>query len=333
MFDTRLKLALESGGLDLSGDGLIAVVNASPEVGLGVLDKDCVLVVDGFKPHFDQWQARGVRTSVTLEHPCDAVLICLPRAKAEARALIAKAMEVSRGPVVIDGGKTDGVDSILRDMRKRIDLQGPVNKAHGKLFWCQLPDQAAFCDWQAGPVLTDGGFWTAPGVFSADAIDPASALLAESLPENLGRQVADLGAGWGFLSAHVLTRETVEAVHLVEANYVALECAKRNVTDPRAVFHWEDALSWQPPAKVDTVVMNPPFHLGRDPDPAIGKAFVEAAARVLTPQGSLWAVANRHLPYEATLKSSFSRVVETGSDARFKIFHAARPLRSRNRSL
>ncbi|NET52538.1 MAG: methyltransferase, partial [Merismopedia sp. SIO2A8] len=53
--------------------------------------------------------------------------------------------------------------------------------------------------------------------FSADGIDPASSILAAALPEDLGRQVADLGAGWGFLSAHVLTRESVGAVHLVEA--------------------------------------------------------------------------------------------------------------------
>ena len=39
---------------------------------------------------------------------------------------------------------------------------------------------------------------TVPGIFSADGIDPASALLADNLPEKLGARVADLGGGWAF---------------------------------------------------------------------------------------------------------------------------------------
>jgi len=79
------------------------------------------------------------------------------------------------------------------------------------------------------------------------------------------------------------------------------------------------------------VIMNPPFHTTRAADPALGQAFVAAAAGMLGPQGQLWMVANRHLPYEATLGSFFSRVSETGGDHRFKLFHAARPLRKRGR--
>ncbi len=184
-----------------------------------------------------------------------------------------------------------------------------------------------FADWAEGPALTDGGFWTAPGVFSADGVDLASALLADVLPEKLGVQVADLGAGWGFLSAHVLTREDVEAVHLVEAGHMALECARHNVTDTRAQFHWADATTWEPPHRMDTVVMNPPFHTTRAAEPAIGQAFVAAAARVLTANGTLWMVANRHLPYEAELKKRFADVEEIGGDARFKLFCARRPVR------
>jgi 16S rRNA (guanine1207-N2)-methyltransferase len=199
------------------------------------------------------------------------------------------------------------------------------------LFWCAAPDAGAFEDWRVGPALTPGGFWTAPGLFSADAVDPASALLARSLPADIGRRVADLGAGWGYLAAHVLTRDTVEVVHLVEAEHMALECARRNVTDPRAVFHWADATHWAPPEPLDSVVMNPPFHAGRAAEPSLGQAFIEAAATVLSPHGHLWMVCNRHLPYEATLGEHFSRVVEIGNDASFKLFHAHKPLRRTRR--
>ena len=69
-------------------------------------------------------------------------------------------------------------------------MAGSFSKAHGKLFWFAGGD---FADWQNdAPSEIDGGFQTRPGVFSADAIDPASKALAAALPEKLGKQVADL---------------------------------------------------------------------------------------------------------------------------------------------
>ena len=118
--------------------------------------------------------------------------------------MVAEACTLSDGIVVIDGQKTDGADSMLKAMRGRVSVEGPISKAHGKLFWINAPAADCFADWEAGPALTEGGFWTAPGVFSADGVDLASALLADALPETLKGEVADLGAGWGYLAAHVL---------------------------------------------------------------------------------------------------------------------------------
>jgi len=36
-------------------------------------------------------------------------------------------------------------------------------------------------------------------------------------------------------------------------------------------------------------------------------------------------VANRHLPYEKTLMAHFSKVVDLGGNARFKVLRAERP--------
>lgn len=112
----------------------------------------------------------------------------------------------------------------------------------------------------------------------------------------------------------------------MEAEHAALEAARRNVTDPRARFTWGDATVARP-EPVNHVVMNPPFHPARAADPALGAAFIAAAAASLTPSGSLWMVANRHLPYEAALAAEFGRVEELpGGDTRFKLIHASKPL-------
>ncbi len=328
MLDARLALALDGGGLALP-QGRIAVFAPSSAVNLDQLPKDRTLLVLGHKPDFDHFSALGFDCAVAPGGTFAASIVCLPRAKAQARVLIAQALAVTQGVVVIDGQKTDGVDSLLREARKRTDVFSVLSKAHGKLFAISTDSAPSLADWADGPALTSGGFWTAPGVFSADGVDPASALLASALPDKLGGYVADLGAGWGFLSAHILTRPAVKEVHLVEANHMALECARRNVTDPRARFHWEDATTWQAGLRFDTVVMNPPFHTGRTPEVSLGQAFVAAAARILSPQGQLWMVANRHLPYETTLGTYFAKVTELGGDSRFKLLQGARPLRAR----
>lgn len=326
--DARLALALGEGGLVLPEQGVIAALSPQVANKRGLLDRLNLEIIEGFAPEVASWRAVGAEPLQEAAGPYSAVILSLPRAKSEARSAIALAMTLTDGPVVIDGQKTDGIDSILKEVRARIAISGPVNKAHGKLFWCPEPDADIFADWAAGPELTPGGFWTAPGVFSADGVDPGSALLVEALPADLGKQVADFGAGWGFLSAHILARKSIETLHLVEAEHLALECAKRNVTDPRAEFHWADVVNWPVPSKLDAIVMNPPFHSGRRTDIALGGSFVEAAAAALSRHGRLWMVANRHLPYEKTLRGHFADVRELGGDARYKLFRAEKPLRA-----
>ena len=322
----RLPLALDA--VTLPGAGTIAVLHPDADADLSALPRDRVRVVSPMATVCAAFAARGYDTAAALDPDVRvaASILCLTRARAEAQALVAAAMACTDDLVIIDGQKTDGADSMLRAMRPRTQMGGPISKAHGKIYWTE--PVAAFADWAAGPQLQPGGFWTAPGVFSADGVDPASALLVAALPETVVGTVADLGAGWGYLSAHVLDRGA-DAVHLVEAHDMALQCARHNVTDPRAQFHWADATQWKPPAPVDAVVMNPPFHKSRSAEPGLGQAFIANAARVLRPHGALWMVANRHLPYEDTLTANFAKVVELDGDARFKLVRAERPKRIR----
>lgn len=317
---------MTAGGLVLPAEGRIALVGAPGDMALGVLDPARCEAIQTFFPDHAAWKARGLTARTALEGHYAAAIVTLPRARDLAEDLVAQA-NARAGLVVIDGAKTDGVDSILKALRGRVTLDGQVSKAHGKCAW--FAGGADLSDWRRGPVTLASGDVTAPGVFSADGPDPASVALAAALPATLKGRFADLGAGWGWLAREVLRREGVTQLHLVEAEHAALDCARRNVSDPRAVFHWADATTWTPPAPLDGVVMNPPFHAGRKADPQIGRAFIAAAARVLAPHGQLWLVANRHLPYESALTEAFREVAETGGDSRFKVLHAARPTRHR----
>lgn len=315
----RLDLALNSG---LSLSQPLSVLAPTPDHDLSALPRE-TQVVQPFKPFHDHFAAQGFVTVPESDAPCQDAIVFLPRAKALARALVHQAGSRASGVVVVDGGKTDGVDSLLKDIRKRVAIEGPISKAHGKIFWFRA-DADPFTDWAAPTTQMVDGFRTAPGVFSADGIDPASALLLKSLPAKRGARIADLGAGWGYLAANLIDG-ALHSLHLVEADHTALTCARTNVSDPRAQFHWADATTWTAPEPLDMVIMNPPFHTSRNADPALGQRFIASAARNLTRNGSLWMVANRHLPYEATLTETFAQVREVAGDNRFKVFHASRP--------
>ena len=186
-----------------------------------------------------------------------------------------------------------------------------------------------FREWEiaAKARRTPSGYLTAEGLFSADGPDPASELLAAEFGPGLKGQAADLGAGWGYLSAEILKQAPkIEALHLIESDHRAVELARKNVSDDRAEYHWADATRpGELPNGMDLVVTNPPFHQGRATEPGLGQAFLKTAAALLKPKGKLLLVANRHLPYEATLRELFRNVATRVETGQFKVIEATRP--------
>ena len=314
-------MALETGALTVPPQGMIAVYRPQAGDDLSALPQDRVVVLTGFKPDHDHFTRLFPADPAP---PYAAAIVCLPRSREAGRDLIARAAAsvAPGGWIAVDGQKTDGIDTALKDLRARVDLSESLSKAHGKLAsFTAGPDLA---DWLARPSLV-AGFQTLPGVFSADGPDRGSVLLAAALPAKLSGKVADLGAGWGFLSTEILKRPGVKRLDVVEAEADALTCAGVNITDDRARFHWADATTFRPDTLLDAVVMNPPFHTGRVADPALGAAFIRAAKRMLAPNGSLWMVANRHLPYDAVLTESFLVVEDVAGDGGFRVIHATKP--------
>lgn len=317
---SRLDLAFPEGAA-----GTVLLIGADALTDLAPFDRARTRIVQRQAPDHAALAGRGWTVTTRPEGPkADSVVVFLPRARDQARAWLAEAVAnlAPGGHVWVDGQKIDGVDSMLRELRGLTTVDSVESRAHGKIFRIAGGDWVpAF--WAARDLVAAPGFTTRAGVFSADGIDPGSALLATHLPERMPTRVVDLGAGWGWLSAQVLARPGVEVLHLVESDATALDCARLNITDPRARFHWADATQFTLPEPVNGVVMNPPFHAGtRSGDPRIGAGFIAAAARLLTGAGRLWMVANRHLPYEPALARHFADVQEIGGDSRFKIITA-----------
>jgi 16S rRNA (guanine1207-N2)-methyltransferase len=178
---------------------------------------------------------------------------------------------------------------------------------------------------QGAPRILPGlNLWTQPGIFSWDRADKGTAILLSHLPPLSGTG-ADFGCGAGLLARAVLQGPSVARLLAIDTDRRAIDAARRNIADPRAVFAWHDLRQDYPDLRdLDFVVMNPPFHDGGAEDRALGQTFIRRAAAALKPGGVCWLVANRHLPYEAALKLNFSGVSQIAQDGGYKIYEARR---------
>jgi SAM-dependent methyltransferase len=121
-----------------------------------------------------------------------------------------------------------------------------------------------------------------------------------------------------------LLRADGARIDLIDAEHRALEAARANLADPRASFHWLDLANEPAPATYDAIVCNPPFHVSRAAEPALGQGIIGAAARALRPGGRFYMVANRGLPYEPPLKANFASFETLADNNKFRISRAIR---------
>lgn len=165
--------------------------------------------------------------------------------------------------------------------------------------------------------------WSQPGVFAWDRIDPGSALLAQTLPPLKGAG-ADLGCGYGALATVALRSPAVTALRLYDLDRRAVEMARKNVEDGRVTIEQADVRTLSTEGDLDFIVTNPPFHDGGAEDKRLGQTFIRQAAGMLKKGGTLWLVANRHLPYEAELNEAFKRVRMVADTGGYKVFEAVK---------
>jgi 16S rRNA (guanine1207-N2)-methyltransferase len=166
-------------------------------------------------------------------------------------------------------------------LRKELEALGCVvaesGRQHQRICHTRRPDALAMIE----EALAAGalrhceflGLWTQPGVFSWDRPDPGTCQLLAALPTLAGRG-ADLGCGLGVLARAVLAARGVTHIDLIDL-------------DRRAIAAGLE-------------------------DRELGQAFIRRAHQLLRPGGSVWLVANRHLPYEAVLSGLFAKVTARG---------------------
>ena len=257
------------------------------------------------------------------------LVMAAPPGTAERQYVLALSLQALQtgAPFTVMAPKEKGGGRIAAELEAFGCVVEATSRRHQRICHMVRPD--ALTDQQIAAAIAAGaprrvdnlGLWSQPGTFSWDRIDPGTALLISVLPSLAGRG-ADLGCGIGVIAQAVLKSANVTQLDLVDIDRRAIAASRQNVIDVRASLHWADVRKVTPLKDLDFVVMNPPFHDGGLEDKALGQIFVQQSHRLLRTGGTAWLVANRHLPYEATLAAAFSSVaLRVGRDG-YKVYEA-----------
>ncbi|MBK8091158.1 MAG: methyltransferase [Verrucomicrobiaceae bacterium] len=293
-----------------------------------------------WKPRVAQLEAADFRVEREESGSYPLVLVLPDPQRDLAAADLARGYDrLAEGGILLVAQHNDsGAKKTEQHLREAAGEVQSLSKHHCRMFWAtksaESPwNEAVLQSWRERGAMRrvmDGKWWSKPGLFSWDRVDEGSALLVEHLPTNLSGHAADLGCGWGFLSAHLLRQcPEILSIDLYDADADAFEPIRRNLgvipTRVKTRPLWRDVTAGIESRRYDVVVTNPPFHDGKTTDPTIGLRFLGAAAAGLKPEGHLWLVANRQLPYERALGELFAetRLVEERNG--FKVLHAHGP--------
>jgi 16S rRNA (guanine1207-N2)-methyltransferase len=334
-----LFVPFDAGELRLPADGRALFLRARAGMRLREMTQPGWLCEQGFLPFADELGRNGLHVGEpAADEKFPLVLLLPPRQRDEARALFARALRhlAPGGTVLAAMPNAEGAKSGEADLAKLAGAGQHLSKHKCRAFWSTPQpadvDPDLLAEWLAldAPRTIVDGYVSRPGLFAWDRIDRASALLAEHLPANLHGRVADLGAGYGYLSTQLVARcPRVDALDLYEAEARALEPARTNLARAKrecgrelaTTLYWHDVTRGLA-QRYDAIVSNPPFHQGRADLPELGRAFIVSAAEALLPDGRLLIVANRHLPYEAVLASRFHEVRTLVVREGFKVIEA-----------
>ncbi|MFD4943607.1 methyltransferase [Streptomyces sp. NPDC058409] len=168
------------------------------------------------------------------------------------------------------------------------------------------------------------------GIFCAERLDIGTRFFLGHLPTRSGPdRVVDLGCGNGVvgLSAALANREAT--VTFIDESYQAVASAEETFRantgpDAKADFVVGDGLAQLPPASVDLVLNNPPFHSHQATTDATARNMFHGARAALRQGGELWVVGNRHLGYHTQLRRTFGNCTTVAGDPKFVVLRAVK---------
>ena len=290
------------------------------------------------------WQARF--SDFELDDFPDAgfhtLIYRISKEKAVVHHLITAARRLLKpgGELILLGDKGEGVRTYARKAELCLGGKRDETKLGGSSWCARIPrqDPAGDCpdsqDYpQLRPACRDDRFeyWAKPGLFGWNKIDQGSALLIEHLstmleaPLPVTGSLLDLGCGFGYLALNAAGPDT--ELICTDNNAAALLACRHNLE--RAGLNAQVLASDAGDSiqqKFTTLVCNPPFHSGFSVDGDLTDRFLEAARRLLAPDGTACFVVNQHIPLERKAEGLFAQITPWLDNGSFKLIRLRQPI-------
>lgn len=289
----------------------------------------------------------GTRLSTTRDAPperVDVLLVRVPKSLALLEDQLHRlAPALHAGSVVVGTGMVTEIHTSTLELFERIIGPTRTSLARQKarlIFSTPDPDRRPGpSPWPRSHVLpADAGAGAGltavnhAGIFCAERLDIGTRFFLQHLPVRRGdAHVVDLGCGNGVLGTAAAVAAPEARLTFVDESYQAVASAEATFrantgaeTGREADFVAGDALTAMPPASVDLVLNNPPFHSHQATTDATAQRMFRGARDALRPGGELWVVGNRHLGYHVRLKRIFGNVEVAASNRKFVVLRAVR---------
>lgn len=307
--------ALDQGGAPLAGSVLVMLA-ADTKLASRVPG---AVVWNPYAHQASLWSQAGHRVLEDLNdaEKYQTIILFCPKQKDETLHLMARALDLlERDGVLICAAENQAGGQSLAKYLSSLDVNtSSASKHKCRVVWGQQPG-VPFHRVARQKAIEQGaqqnradGLISQPGLFSWAQTDKGTDFLLHHLPFSLAGIGADFGCGIGVLGVKLLQRySNVQRLYCIDHDSRAVACCRANLAQwaGKCDFMWADIqrLPLLPP--LDFIVMNPPFHQGKQESNLLGQNFISAAAAHLKPGGVLVFVANAHLPYEALLPQLFS---------------------------
>ncbi|MEP4891267.1 MAG: methyltransferase [Aliiglaciecola sp.] len=264
--------------------------------------------------------------------PFDGAVIYMPKSKEQAAFLIANmaACVKAGGNIYLVGENKSGIKSADKLFAKVSQRINKIDSARHCSLYCALIEDSHsfdvenFVQYKEIQINnTQCKIAFLPGIFNAGALDPASKLLIENLPEKLSGKMLDFACGSGVIGCFAAKNNPEITLTLSDVSALAIYCSQLSLeaNNLKGTVIASNGLA-EVSHKFDTVLTNPPFHTGIKTDYSVTDKFIKEVKFALLPKGTLMLVANRFLPYPDIIKDSLPTLSTVAQTSKFNLYRA-----------
>lgn len=326
---------------ELMGSGRWLIANAQDAEVFDELKQQSAARFCGFHQYFGVYQGcndpqqHKFGAEYRLEHqpPFDGALMVLPKAKAQAKMLLANLATVvkSGGTLLLvgennTGGKSAGKllecwgeNVIKQDSARHCSLYSTTLQIQNKAFDLQtyLNHFEVEVNATRFPVVS------LPGVFSHKSLDPGTQLLLEHIEHVPIGRILDFACGSGVIGTYLALKNPSIALVMSDVSALALYCAQKTATlnQIEAEVIASDGLS-AIEGSFNAIYTNPPFHTGVKTDYAITQNLLKQLKHHLRSPGKLLLVANRFLKYPGLIEQQLGNCETVAQTSKFNLYQA-----------